>query len=133
MNKNIISMKKEAVTIPSDNFETAEIVTKRTSVRLNNPSKNKSSKREALNGPVIWFDTEKLSDQRPDGSIFIRVINSFYSDIILYPNDFSAFIDEVPKRMQIRLIEAEFAGNKRVNHRKIGDDHGIYWKKIKRK
>lgn len=103
MNKNIISMQKEAVTIPSDNFETAEIVAKRTSVRLNNPSKNKSSKRENLNGPVIWFDTEKLSDQRPDDSIFIRVINSFYSGIILYPNNFSAFIDAIPKRMQIIL------------------------------
>ncbi|MCT8348062.1 hypothetical protein LGZ99_12830 [Photorhabdus temperata] len=103
MSKNIISVQKEAVTIPPDNFETAEIVTKRTSVRLNNSSKNKSSKRETLNGPVIWFDIDKLSDQRPDDIIFITVINSFYSGIILYLNNISAFIDAIPKIMQIIL------------------------------
>ncbi|WP_166289812.1 3-dehydroquinate synthase II [Photorhabdus stackebrandtii] len=99
MRKNIISVQKEAITIPSDNFETAERVARRTSVKLHNPSKNKRSK----HGPVIWFDTEKLSDQRPDDSIFIRVINSFYSGIILYSNNISTFIDAIPKRMQIIL------------------------------
>ncbi|MCW7548146.1 3-dehydroquinate synthase II [Photorhabdus sp. APURE] len=103
MSKNIVSVPKEAVSIASGNFETSEIIAKRASIRLNSPGKEYNSKREDLNGPVIWFDTAKLSAQRPDDSIFIRVINSLYSGIVLYPDNISTFINAIPKRMQIVL------------------------------
>lgn len=103
MSKNIVSVLKEVVSIASENFETSEMIAKRASIRLSSPSKEYNSKREDLNGPVIWFDTAKLSAQRPDDTIFIRVINSLYSGIVLYPNNISTFINAIPKRMQIVL------------------------------
>ena len=85
-------------------FETAETVAKRASVKLANvksgttaPKRNNSQQRH------IWFDTAQLPTNQPDDSIFMRVINSLYSGIVVYMDNLATFLPAIPSRMQVVL------------------------------
>ncbi len=98
--------KKNAVV--ADKSETESYMTdanlrNRAAVKLSNIEKQLKSKRDDLNGPVVWFDTAVLKTNTPNDEIYARIINLEYSGIVLYLNNIDAFIDTVPTRMLIIL------------------------------
>lgn len=89
--------------IKVDNFVTEETVLKRSSVKLGNIQTQGKSKRESDNNPHIWFDTSQLKSKKPDDSMFVRVINSIYSGIVVYLENINDLIKAIPERMQVVL------------------------------
>lgn len=108
-------------TVVADKSETESYMTdanlrNRTAVKLSNIEKQLKSKRDDLNGPVVWFDTAVLKTNTPNDEIYARIINLEYSGIVLYLNNIDAFIDTVPTRMLIILrlnSKEELAGFKK--------------------
>lgn len=84
-------------------FETPETVSKRTSVRLTNIRSNGESKRTANDSQLVWFDSAQLATRRPDDGIFVRVINSLYTGIVLYMDNLAELLPAVPSRMHVVL------------------------------
>lgn len=68
------------VAVPQE-FETPETISRRSSVRLVNIRKAGESKRTANDSQLVWFDSAQLASKRPDDGIFVRVINSLYTDL----------------------------------------------------
>jgi 3-amino-4-hydroxybenzoic acid synthase len=90
------------------NFETPETLSARTSVKLANIRGTGRSKRDSLNGQLVWFDTTQLARAEPDDSIFVRIVNSLYSGVIVYMRNLDKLLPAVPPRMQtvLRLKDA---------------------------
>ena len=86
-----------------DNFVTEETVLKRSSVKLGNIKTQGRLKRECDDTPHIWFDTIQLKNKKPDDGMFIRVINSIYSGVVVYLENINDLIKAIPERMQIVL------------------------------
>ncbi|WP_083272494.1 3-dehydroquinate synthase II [Pseudomonas sp. ENNP23] len=90
------------VTVPQD-FETPETISRRSSVRLANIRKAGESKRTANDSQLVWFDSAQLASKRPDDGIFVRVINSLYTGIVLYMDNLAELLPAVPARMHVVL------------------------------
>lgn len=90
------------VAVPQD-FETPETISKRSSVRLANIRKAGESKRTANDSQLVWFDSAQLASKRPDDGIFVRVINSLYTGIVLYMDSLAELLPAVPARMHVVL------------------------------
>jgi len=86
-----------------DVFETADAVARRASVRLSNVVSGTTSKRAFGTERHVWFDTAHLHDNRPDDAVFIRIINSLYSGVIIHLDSIAAFLPAIPSRMQVIL------------------------------
>jgi 3-amino-4-hydroxybenzoic acid synthase len=99
--KNESNVDRKVVTEPE--FETPEIVARRSSVRLSNIRGGGESKRSAMNGQLAWFDSAQLARNEPDDDIFVRVINSLYSGVVLYLDNISRLLPAVPGRMHVVL------------------------------
>lgn len=84
-------------------FDTEETVSKRASVKLGNIERAGKLKRESNHHPHIWFDTVQLKNKNPDDDIFMRVINSVYSGVIVYLDNISEMLKAIPGRMQVIL------------------------------
>lgn len=85
------------------NFETSETVSARASVKLTNIRGDGQPKRAAIDGQLIWFDTAQLEKKRPDDSMFVRVINSLYSGVVIYLDNAAILLPAIPDRMQVVL------------------------------
>lgn len=90
------------VAVPQD-FETPETISRRSSVRLANIRKAGESKRTANDSQLVWFDSAQLACKRPDDGIFVRVINSLYTGIVLYMDNLAELLPAVPARMHVVL------------------------------
>lgn len=90
------------VAVPQD-FETPETISRRSSVRLANIRKAGESKRTANDSQLVWFDSAQLASKRPDDGIFVRVINSLYTGIVLYMDNLAELLPAVPARMHVVL------------------------------
>lgn len=90
------------VAVPQD-FETPETISRRSSVRLANIRKAGESKRTANDSQLVWFDSVQLASKRPDDGIFVRVINSLYTGIVLYMDNLAELLPAVPARMHVVL------------------------------
>ncbi|MGX5727537.1 3-dehydroquinate synthase II [Metapseudomonas otitidis] len=90
------------VAVPQD-FETPETISRRSSVRLANIRKAGESKRTANDSQLVWFDSAQLASKRPDDGIFVRVINSLYTGIVLYMDNLTELLPAVPARMHVVL------------------------------
>ncbi|MDH1107704.1 3-dehydroquinate synthase II [Pseudomonas otitidis] len=90
------------VAVPQD-FETPETISRRSSVRLANIRKAGESKRTANDSQLVWFDSAQLASKRPDDGIFVRVINSLYTGIVLYLDNLAELLPAVPARMHVVL------------------------------
>lgn len=90
------------VAVPQD-FETPETISRRSSVRLANIRKAGESKRTANDSQLVWFDSAQLASKRPDDGIFVRVINSLYTGIVLYMDNLAELLPAVPVRMHVVL------------------------------
>ena len=84
-------------------FETQETVAKRTSVKLTNVLANGQSKRASLDGQLVWYDTAQLARPHPDDSMFVRVVNSLYSGVVVYPGNVANLLPAIPTRMRVVL------------------------------
>ncbi|OXI95017.1 MULTISPECIES: 3-dehydroquinate synthase II [Burkholderia] len=84
-------------------FETQETVAKRTSVKLTNVLANGQSKRASLDGQLVWYDTAQLARPHPDDSMFVRVVNSLYSGVVVYPGNVANLLPAIPSRMRVVL------------------------------
>ncbi|WP_220702179.1 3-dehydroquinate synthase II [Trinickia fusca] len=105
-NVNVVTKSKEAPVVREEapsQFETPETVSKRTSVKLANVRTSGQSKRATLDGQLIWFDTTQLAKKQPDDSMFVRVINSLYSGIVVYMDNVERLLPAIPDRMQVVL------------------------------
>lgn len=98
--KDIQIAKEVAV---SQDFETPETIFRRSSVRLANIRKAGESKRTANDSQLVWFDSAQLASNRPDDGIFVRVINSLYTGIVLYMDNLAELLPAVPARMHVVL------------------------------
>jgi 3-amino-4-hydroxybenzoic acid synthase len=92
-----------APTPAAEAFDTADTVARRASVKLINVKAGTQSKRADGDGRHVWFDTVQLPTQRPDDGIFVRIINSSYSGIVVYLDNLATFLPAVPARMQVVL------------------------------
>ncbi|RUI25706.1 3-dehydroquinate synthase II [Pseudomonas aeruginosa] len=95
-----VQIAEEAV--PQD-FETPETISRRSSVRLANIRKAGESKRTANDSQLVWFDSAQLASKRPDDGVFVRVINSLYTGIVLYMDNLAELLPAVPARMHVVL------------------------------
>jgi 3-amino-4-hydroxybenzoic acid synthase len=89
-------------------FETPETLSARTSVKLANIRGTGRSKRDSLTGQLVWFDTAQLARPEPDDSIFVRIVNSLYSGVVVYLRNLDKLLPAIPSRMQtvLRLKDA---------------------------
>ncbi|RQS35496.1 3-dehydroquinate synthase [Burkholderia sp. Bp8992] len=94
---------KEPATATPVPFESQETVARRTSVKLTNVSASAQSKRTALDGQLVWYDTAQLARPHPDDSMFVRVVNSLYSGVVVYPDNAANLLPAIPDRMQVVL------------------------------
>ena len=78
-------------------------------MRLANIRSNGENKRTANDSQLVWFDSAQLAKRRPDDGIFVRVINSLYTGIVLYMDNLAELLPAVPSRMHavLRLRAAE--------------------------
>lgn len=107
-NTNVVTKGKETTPVvredvPRGNFETAETVSRRASVKLSNVKGSSQSKRTSANSQMVWFDSIQLTRQQPDDSMFIRMINSIYSGVVVYLDNIANLLPAIPKRLQIVL------------------------------
>lgn len=84
-------------------FETPETISKRTSVKLVNIERNAQSKRTSIDDRHVWFDTIQLPATQLNDSLFVRVINSLYSGLVVYLDNISSLLPAIPSRMQVVL------------------------------
>jgi 3-dehydroquinate synthase class II len=106
-NISIVAKDKQAPSAGSDaettHFETPETISKRSSVKLTNVRSERQSKRATLEKQLIWFDTCQLAKQQPDDDVFVRVINSLYSGVIVYLDNVASLLPAIPDRMHVVL------------------------------
>ncbi|MDP5007875.1 MAG: 3-dehydroquinate synthase II [Glaciimonas sp.] len=106
-NDSVVTSVKETLMVKEDsvqkNFDTPETVSKRASVKLSNIKSAERSKRASLDGPLVWFDTINLAKNQPDDSLFVRVINSFYSGIVVHLDNIANLLPAIPARMHVVL------------------------------
>ncbi|HGW5374940.1 TPA: 3-dehydroquinate synthase II [Pseudomonas aeruginosa] len=86
----------------SGGFATAETVAARAAVQLTNIA-GSGNKREAMPGPVVWFDTVQLKEQAPSDGIFARITNSSYTGLVVYLDNIDNLLPAIPERMLIIL------------------------------
>ncbi|MFB9243823.1 3-dehydroquinate synthase [Massilia antarctica] len=86
-----------------DAFETSDTIARRASVKLVNLKGTTQSKRSSSDERHVWFDTVQLPRKQPDDSIFVRVVNSLYSGMVVYLDNISVFLPAIPARMQVIL------------------------------
>ncbi len=84
-------------------FANAETIAKRASVRLASQTTGVQSKRSDAFGRLVWFDAAQLANQRPDDGIFIRVVNSLYSGVVLNIDNIDSLLPAIPRRMHVVL------------------------------
>ncbi|WDD92874.1 3-dehydroquinate synthase II [Burkholderia sp. FERM BP-3421] len=106
-NASVVAKVKEAQAVQdapaAARFETPETVAKRTSVKLTNVGGGGESKRSGLDGQLVWYDTVQLAKPQPDDSVFVRVINSLYSGVVVYLENAANLLPAIPERMQVVL------------------------------
>jgi len=106
-----------------EGFVTEDNVNRRQALRLENIVDNLGEKREALDGPVIWFDSSKLKTQLPSDDIYTRIVHQSYTGLIVYLNDaLDKFIKTTPERMNIILKlkdESQLKSFKKSEHSKL--------------
>ncbi|MGZ2747293.1 3-dehydroquinate synthase II [Burkholderia stagnalis] len=107
-NVSVVAKAKETLSIKdapvaAQQFETPETVSKRTSVKLTNLGSAGQSKRSGLDGQLVWYDTVQLAKPEPDDSVFVRVINSLYSGVVVYLDNVASLLPAIPERMQVVL------------------------------
>ncbi|AZD84288.1 3,7-dideoxy-D-threo-hepto-2, 6-diulosonate synthase [Pseudomonas chlororaphis subsp. aureofaciens] len=83
-------------------FATPETVAARAAVQLTNII-GTGNKREAISGPVVWFDTVQLKEQTPSDGIFARIINSTYTGLVVYLDNIDSLLPAMPERMLVIL------------------------------
>ncbi|HCE5827405.1 TPA: hypothetical protein NHK69_003909 [Pseudomonas aeruginosa] len=82
--------------VESTEFATPETVAARAAVQLTNIA-GAGNKREAMPGPVVWFDSVQLKEQTPSDSIFVRVINSIYTGLVVYLDNIDILMPAIPE------------------------------------
>lgn len=80
-----------------------ENVSRRKAVRLNNLETTSSSKREGLEGPVMWFDSSVIADATPKNDVIARILTSQYSGMIVTLKNIDKLVPAIPQRMKVVL------------------------------
>lgn len=84
-------------------FDTEEAIRRRGSVKLANQRAEGQSKRASMDRQTVWYDTSQLAKKEPADSMFVRVINSVYSGVVVYLENIDKLQPAIPERMDVVL------------------------------